>query len=382
MLCIPFALAKTLQRACLKGQRQVTNNEKNEIGEYKMYCPKCGKENPDDAQLCHSCSSVLTSTPTQAPSLGVKTSGLAIAALVLGILSFFTLGLTAIPAIILGIISLVRIEKSGGRITGRGFAIGGIVVPVLAVPVFLMIILMPALQRAREQGRRAACLNNLRQLTLAWIMYADENDDRIINAVAGTDRKENGRILEKAWTGKDWTSDYETVQLLSEEKQRQALMAGALWPYCKNAQLYRCPTGLPGHIRTYSIVDSMNGITRKGTEEIPGVYIKKRRQIRNPAHRVVFVDVGQVTPETYSVYYDQQRWWDEPPVRHGDGTTLSFADGHSEYWKWRAAGTVDYGKAAGSVHSPDPADHWSPQTSKGREDLLRMQIGCWGRLGY
>ncbi len=96
-----------------------------------MYCPKCGKENPDNAQLCHSCSSVLTSTPAQAPALGVKTSGLAIAALVLGILSFFSLGLTAIPALIFGIISLVKIEKSGGRITGRGFAIAGIVTPVL-----------------------------------------------------------------------------------------------------------------------------------------------------------------------------------------------------------------------------------------------------------
>jgi uncharacterized membrane protein YvbJ len=79
-----------------------------------MYCPKCGRENPDDAQLCHSCSSVLTSTPAQVQALGVKTSGMAIAALVLGILSIFTLGLTMIPAIILGIISLVTIEKSGG----------------------------------------------------------------------------------------------------------------------------------------------------------------------------------------------------------------------------------------------------------------------------
>ena len=105
-----------------------------------MYCPKCGKENPDNAQLCHSCSSVLTSTPTQAPSPDAKTSGLAIAALVLGILSIFTLGLTAIPAIILGIIGLVRIEKSGGKLTGKGFAIGGIAVPVASLPLGLLLL--------------------------------------------------------------------------------------------------------------------------------------------------------------------------------------------------------------------------------------------------
>ena len=345
-----------------------------------MYCPKCGKENPDNAQLCHSCSSVLTSTSAQPPALSVKTSGLAIASLVLGILSivFFPVGLIAI---ILGIVSIVIIEKSGGRITGRGFAIVGIVVPVLMF-FLIIVLLLPALTRARQQAKRAVCLSNLMQLSLAWIMYADDNDDRIINAVAGTDRKENGRILEKAWTGKDWPSDYETVQLLPEEKQRQALMAGALWPYCKNTKLYRCPAGLPGHMRTYSIVDSMNGIAGEGTDEIPGVHIKTRMEIRRPGNRVAFIDVGRVIPDTYSVYYDQQKWWDEPPVRHADGTSVNFADGHAEYWKWRAAETVDHGKAAASVHSPKAADHWSPQTSEGREDLQRMQKGCWGRLGY
>ncbi|MBA7484188.1 hypothetical protein ES707_19712 [subsurface metagenome] len=154
-----------------------------------MYCSKCGKENPDDAQLCHSCSSVLTSTPIQAPVLGVKTSGLAIAALVLGILSFFTLGLTAIPAIILGIISLVIIEKSGGRITGRGFAIGGIVVPVVAVPVFLMIILMPALNRVKKQARAVACRANLHQWSLIFAMYTQDNNGNFFSGEGG----DNGR---------------------------------------------------------------------------------------------------------------------------------------------------------------------------------------------
>ncbi len=141
-----------------------------------MYCSKCGKENPDDAQLCQSCNSVLTITPTQAPALGVKTRRMAIAALILGILSIFTLGLTAIPAIIFGIISLVIIEKSGGRITGRGFAITGIVVPVVAVPVSLMIILMPALNRVRQQARTVACMANLKQWGLIFSMYTEDNN--------------------------------------------------------------------------------------------------------------------------------------------------------------------------------------------------------------
>jgi len=154
-----------------------------------MYCPKCGKENPDNAQLCHSCSWVLTSISTIAPASAAKTSGLAIAALILGILSIFTLGLTAIPAIILGIISLVIIEKSGGRITGRGFAIGGIVVPVVAVPVFLMIILMPALNRVKKQARAIICQANLHQWSLIFAMYTNDNNGYFFSG----EGRDNGR---------------------------------------------------------------------------------------------------------------------------------------------------------------------------------------------
>ena len=50
---------------------------------------------------------------------------------------------------------------------------------VIAIIAVLMSILMPALNRAREQGRRAVCLSHLKTLTLGWMMYADENDDRI-----------------------------------------------------------------------------------------------------------------------------------------------------------------------------------------------------------
>jgi hypothetical protein len=81
-----------------------------------------------------------------------------------------------IPAIILGIISLVTIEKSGGRKTGRGFAIGGIVVPVVAVPVLLMIILMPALNRVKKQARSVGCMAMLKQWGLIFSMYTDDNN--------------------------------------------------------------------------------------------------------------------------------------------------------------------------------------------------------------
>ncbi len=56
---------------------------------------------------------------------------------------------------------------------------------VIAIIAILMAILMPTLKRAREQGQRAACLSNVKQLALAWILYADENDDRVVSSEAG-----------------------------------------------------------------------------------------------------------------------------------------------------------------------------------------------------
>jgi hypothetical protein len=123
----------------------------------------------------------LTITPAQAPGLGVKTSGLAIAALVLGILSFFTFGITAIPAIILGIISLVRIEKSGGRITGRGFAIAGIAVPVLGL-LPLMGVLLPAMFKTRQTDFRMVCGTNLSRIGKAMLIYSNDYDDKLPRA--------------------------------------------------------------------------------------------------------------------------------------------------------------------------------------------------------
>lgn len=62
-----------------------------------------------------------------------KTSGLAVASLVLGILGFCSAGLTALVGFVLGLVSLRKIKKSGGRLGGRGLAIAGTWVSVLAI---------------------------------------------------------------------------------------------------------------------------------------------------------------------------------------------------------------------------------------------------------
>lgn len=122
--------------------------------------------------------------PTAAPlppamsSAPAKTSGLAIASLVLGLLGTCTMGLTALIGLILGIIAVLKIDKSGGRLSGKGLAIGGICVSgamLLFIPIQAAI-LLPALAKAKAKAQTVNCVNNLKQLALGVRMYANDKD--------------------------------------------------------------------------------------------------------------------------------------------------------------------------------------------------------------
>ncbi len=260
----------------------------------------------------------------------------------------------------------------------KGFTLIELLV-VIAIIALLMAILIPALHRAREQGQRAACLSNLKQLSLAWIMYADENDNKIVAGSTGKAGENNVPAKEDGWV--HWAGYSDTT---SEEAQVRAIKEGALFPYCRTAKLYQCPSGLRGEMRTYAIVDAMNGWPTKVE-----LIIKNRMRIPRPGERLVFVDEGWATLASWSVPYGRESWWgsivtqagilaadnrhkDPPPVRHGGGTSFSFADGHSEYWKWVDQRTIDYGTLTPGADPVQP----------GNRDLHRVQQAYWGELGY
>jgi len=96
-------------------------------------------------------------------------------------LSPFTFAITAIPAVILGIISLVKIEKSGGRLTGTAFAVIGIVVPAVVCLLFIGIML-PALAKTRQIAFRMTCATNLSGIGKAMIIYSNDYQDQFPRA--------------------------------------------------------------------------------------------------------------------------------------------------------------------------------------------------------
>ncbi len=97
---------------------------------------------------------------------------------------------------------------------------------VIAIIAILMAILLPALHRVREQGKRANCMSNLKNLTLVWVMYADDHDGRI--PAGGT----HGAV--------SWVDHTGLAVKKNRKDQIAAIKKGVLWSYTKDLELCRC----------------------------------------------------------------------------------------------------------------------------------------------
>jgi len=270
-----------------------------------------------------------------------------------------------------------------------------------------MAILLPALNRAKEHGKRALCLSNLRQLTMAWIMYSEENNDKIVNGAArggnpctppaacgdtsystvaaqAPDSTSDYQYKELPWIGDGW-GDWCVGLYPPEDCQRCAMTSGALWRYVKEPQIYHCPTGIKGQMVSYTIMDNMNGWAWRRGPGTSALTYKNRNQIIHPAQKIVFMDEGRLTPDSFAVFYDRWQWFDGPFVRHGNGTTVSFADGHSVWWLWKSKSTVIYGKRKETENTcdiefaspPDQPDGLSSNCAT-FNDLYKIYTSCWG----
>jgi prepilin-type N-terminal cleavage/methylation domain-containing protein/prepilin-type processing-associated H-X9-DG protein len=240
---------------------------------------------------------------------------------------------------------------------------------VIAIIALLLALLLPALERAREQGKRIICLNNLRQMMIAWNLYADDNDDKIVNGNTSTGGHNKDGTCWVYWRGRS----------VPKDQRIQGIKDGLLFKYCSNVKLYRCPTGIFDEVVTYAVVDSMNGY-----DAIPGAagkIIKTRMEILSPGERAVFLDEGRLSPASWTIWYDQERWWDQITIRHGEGTNFSFADGHSEYWKWQDPRTIEIAEMDYDSWQ-STGRHGSLSYSPGNPDLYRVQKSVWGELGY
>ncbi len=256
---------------------------------------------------------------------------------------------------------------------------------VIAIIAILLSVLIPALNKIKDAAKRAICLYNLHALGQAWVVYSEQNDGRLASAKtapivetppAGTRRqfrmdwsKNYSYFFEPTWVGW-WGSD--DVKRKDAEAQQACLTLGTLYSIVETIKVYRCPVGGPDEWRSFSIVDAMNGhdgFTVAAGYNPPGVVVRKMSELRSPGTRLVFIDEGLRTTESWTIYPDRVSWWDGMPLRHALGTTVAMADGSSEYWKWYDQRTIDFAKGI----NPDPVG-----TAVNNSDFAKVQAACWG----
>ena len=232
---------------------------------------------------------------------------------------------------------------------------------VIAVIALLMAILLPALSRARESGKRAVCLIQIKQLQTSWNMYCDDKNDKVPAGDVWYSWEFPPGIGGPQLSWHEWAhpfphslppsvatnhnaaypEDCVKTGQCKEKEWYHAIDEGLLFQYVKDYRVYRCPVGERGEYITYSNVHSIKTwnappIGSAGPGSISRT-ITRRSQIKRTSERAVFIDEGEARQGAAFLPYDRfgglTHGW-TPPTRHGMGTTFSFADGHAEYKKW------------------------------------------------
>ena len=117
---------------------------------------------------------------------------------------------------------------------GRAFTLIELLV-VIAIIALLMAIMVPMLRSAREQGQRAVCLSNLKQLTLAWLAYADDNDGKLVSGKAMGWSRIGSVVVLEGWVRKAFLRP-ESRAALIEDPRKGALCHGSRISMCIDAR--------------------------------------------------------------------------------------------------------------------------------------------------
>ena len=205
---------------------------------------------------------------------------------------------------------------------------------VLGVISLLMAISFPGLMRVRNQAQATVCTQNLKTLCLGWLLYKDDNDDRLVGGHVGKEPY-------------DWVQGPMGAGSFIDQK-KEGIRNGALFQYVgKTVDVYRCPADRrklrPGQtaFRSYSIAGGANGEGWQNTY----VPAEKYSELFQPATKYVFVEEADPTGWNKGswVLDPQSKTWVDPlAIWHSRArSALGLADGHVEIHRWEDPSTIE-----------------------------------------
>ncbi|MGA3144719.1 MAG: prepilin-type N-terminal cleavage/methylation domain-containing protein [Verrucomicrobiota bacterium] len=237
----------------------------------------------------------------------------------------------------------------------KGFTLIELAV-VLATVALLAAMLLPALAQTRQNSQVIECQANQRQLAVAWMMYARDNNDKLVPvgslAYQPASFGENplndvnlqpGGILAQFCPG-----NLQSSVMTAGHYYTNWIKAGLIYPYIQNIAVYKCPADLsmvpynfpatfprPSE-RTYSVNCYVGGM--QWWDPNYKLYRKLSDMNRpGPAHTWVFIEESPTSIDDCYFALDPATpnlWYNSPAVLHGNASVLTYADGHSEAHRW------------------------------------------------
>jgi len=230
---------------------------------------------------------------------------------------------------------------------------------VIAIIAILAAMLLPALGVAKKKAYMASCLNNQKQLILGYIMYTDDNQDRLIGNGTKTTYDVGSGYWRLGYTVSGSPATPPTLTKatpaglagtdLCEWYTQQGYAEGPLFPYAKSTSVIHCPgdtrsrNNLPGY-DSYSIGWNV-GDNAAFYASQGGPPLMKMSAISHSSDRIIWVEENDSRGDNFgswAFFYSAAApvWGDNLANFHGTGSSFAFADGHSENHRWMLPSTI------------------------------------------